>query len=73
MEYKEPIKMLIENADLMQMKKTDERLEIAKTVLPALIRNGYEYNQTEVAVRKALEIADELIRQHNKQKEEKNG
>lgn len=65
--------MMIENADLMSLAKTDERLEIAKAVLPALIRNGYEYNNKETAVRRALEIADDLLRQHKQTKETKNG
>lgn len=60
--------MLIENADLMQMRKIDERLEIAKAVLPALIIRG---TNSIVSVRRALEIADELIREHNATKGEK--
>ena len=67
------MKMMIENADFANVGRTDERLEIAKAVLPSLIMVGHEYMDKCVAVRRALEIADELIREHNKQKENKDG
>lgn len=65
------MKMLIENADFAKIYKPDERLEIAKVVLPALIRNGNEGVDTNVAVRRALEIADEMLRQIRNKEEKK--
>lgn len=66
------IKMLIENADLMSLGKREERLEIAKQVLPVTIQQDFGFQHIGVSVRRALDIADELLRQHNQQMENKN-